>query len=195
MSRILIKPEPFDLRVVSAMLQSGSLVVSWATGQPATTQIDWGTNPDAGNTTPVKTIDPSNPGFDPDGDNFAFEEFHRVAFPQTFVDTEHFFRVRSTDVKGVTLQSDVFSVFVASKFILQSEAGGAVLLDAVPISVPGHSIIQPVAAGSNPLLSTDPEGAASELVISVNNTPLTVPEKPTAAQRTSMETNFTLTVV
>ncbi|PKD43752.1 hypothetical protein [Rhodohalobacter barkolensis] len=198
MSRIIKLPgdgtsKPFGLYIVSGMVKNGSLITSWATGQPATSQIDWGFDSNVENSTPVKSLPPNDPLYDPERDNRIYDVFHEIAFPQTFIDQEHFFRVRSTDRNGQTLVSPVYSVYVSSKIFLASEIG-EVSVDLIPINMT-HEEAAKIGVGleskgqlTNDLVST------KDVTIEPASEPIAVNQELISEQKTTFETNVTLTI-
>jgi hypothetical protein len=112
---------PFALNIVSGVVKQGSLIVSWNSGVEATEQIDYGVGDDSvPNTTPVKLLEPGDRGYVEGKDIKLYRTNHIVPFPETFVDTTHFFRVRSTSRRNETLESEVFRVYVTEKVVRRS---------------------------------------------------------------------------
>jgi len=128
--------EGFGLRVVSGMLHGGNLIISWATGERSAGQLDYGYDASVPYRTPLEYLQPGEPGFDPEEPVPLYERYHYRAFPTTYIDTEHFFRVRATNPAGRTLVSAIYSVYVPEKMLLQSRAG-AVSVRVQAVS-PGH---------------------------------------------------------
>jgi hypothetical protein len=112
---------PFALNIVSGVVKQGSLIVSWNSGVEATEQIDYGVGDDSvPNTTPVKLLEPGDRGYVEGKDIKLYRTNHIVPFPEPFVDTTHFFRVRSTSRRNETLESEVYRVYVTEKVIRRS---------------------------------------------------------------------------
>jgi len=128
--------EGFALRLVSGMLHGGNLIISWATGERAAGQLDYGYDASVPYRTPVEYLQPGEPGYDPEEPVPLYERYHYRAFPTTYIDTEHFFRVRAANPAGRTLVSGIYSVYVPEKMLLQSRAG-AVHVSVQPVH-PGH---------------------------------------------------------
>lgn len=122
LGRVISDLSEFGLYGVAGMLINGSLTIFWSTGRPATTTLEYGyTDSDPSGFSSI-TI-PKN------------RKYHTVAFPSTYVDTDHYFRVRSTDpITGIEKVSRVYKVFVSSDFELESEIGGTIHIK-LPISV------------------------------------------------------------
>ena len=91
--------EPFKLRVVSGMLVDGSIQISWATGEKASSQMDWGLDPKLLSTTPEYHREPSE-----------MVRYHTLYFPTTYLDARHYFRVRSKTISGKIGLSPIYSV-------------------------------------------------------------------------------------
>lgn len=96
--------EPFKLRVVSGMLINGSIRISWATGKPASSQLDWGFDESVSNRTDEFNSEPKD-----------MTRYHVLEFPDVFMDREHFFRVRSRTAADQVGVSPVYSVIVPDR--------------------------------------------------------------------------------
>lgn len=96
--------EPFKMRVVSGMLVNGSIRISWATGKPASSQLDWGFDESVSNTTDEFNSEPKD-----------MTRYHVLEFPDVFLDREHFFRVRSRTVADQVGVSPIYSVIVPDR--------------------------------------------------------------------------------
>jgi hypothetical protein len=112
---------PFGIYIPSGMMQNGSLIVSWATGVKATSQIDWGFTEDMPHSTPVENGD---------------KRWHKVAYPLVKIGQRHFFLVRSTH-EHKTLQGKLQSVFICGNFVIEKRVPltssiDRILVDAVP---------------------------------------------------------------
>jgi hypothetical protein len=93
--------EAFKMRVVSGMLVDGSILISWATGEPASSQIDWGWDDSVPFQTPEIHTEPEE-----------MVRYHQLYLPQTLVDQRHYFRVRSRTEHGKAGISDIYMVVV-----------------------------------------------------------------------------------
>ena len=184
--------ERFALRVVSGMVVDGSLIVSWATGDPATSRMDWGFDSGVENQTPPVLLGPADRGYNPQKDTPKLVRYHRLAFPQTYVDTEHFFRVFSTNRRGDTETSRVYSVFVTDRAWLASEVGD-VSVEIKPVSVDGKEGATVGGFESNDNMGNKPRGD-SEFSIQQDNSSVTVDTEQSDSQATTLETNVTLTI-
>lgn len=109
LGRVISDLSEFGLYGVAGMLIEGSLTVFWATGRSASTTLEYG-------------IDDSNPS------NFTSitisgnRKYHEVSFPVTFIDTNHFFRVRSIDaITGKEKVSIVYRIYVPKTLALSTE--------------------------------------------------------------------------
>ena len=91
--------ELFKLRVVSGMLVDGSIQVTWATGEAASSQMDWGLTPDNLSSTPEYNFEPED-----------MVRYHRLWFPVTYLDARHYFRARSRNKEGKITQSRLYYV-------------------------------------------------------------------------------------
>lgn len=175
----------FDLYVVSAMVRDGSLLVSWSSGQPATEQIDYGIEDDR---VPNQTAIP----IDGQGQRI-YTIMHEVYFPQTYVDTTHYFRARSQNRAGQELVSPVYSVYVTSKLATSSE--GTKLHVEIQQVQPTKAALATVSGiDSNPHnVNATPEGVAETTII-YDATKPTVATPITGNQQTTFETNINTTV-
>jgi hypothetical protein len=183
---------PFQLNIVSAVLKNGDLIVSWNSGIPATESFDYGIEDNTvPNTVPETLLKPGDRGYIPGENRKKFDTNHEMPFPTTFVDSEHYFRVRSTSRRGETLVSGVFMVYVTSKLMLQSEVA-SVNVDVKPITI--HQKLAATIQGleSYPDKGLDP-GANMEMKIEPEQQQLTV-EEASVDGATTFETNLTLTV-
>lgn len=184
--------EPFHLHVVSGMVVDGSLYVSWATGDHATSQIDWGFDSSVPHQTPVRLLGPGDRGYHPDNEIPMFARYHRIAFPQTYVDTEHFFRAVSVNRSGEKKVSRVYSVYVTDRVVLESELR-FVSVDIHPIEV------STLNAATLSFIETNPtKGTAIEVDHDIQLTPLQeeigLSSQQTEPQKTTLQTSITFTL-
>ena len=127
--------EGFKMRVVSGMLVDGSIQVSWATGKKASSQMDWGLDPENMATTPEYHREPSE-----------MLRYHTLYFPITYLDARHYFRVRSKTAGGQVGQSRIYSVLTPDDVQRTTHTPtGQVILDLQPIEgEEGNLICTPV---------------------------------------------------
>jgi len=185
--------EGFALRVVSGMLHGGNLIISWATGERAIGQLDYGYDNSVPYRTPVEYLEPGDPGYNPEDPMPLYERYHYRAFPTTYVDTEHFFRVRARNIAGRTLISPIYSVYVPEKMIIQSTVGSLHVairsvdpaIDATSVQVPS-TIIDSISIEPDASDTISIEGRA--FIHSVNEA------VASDQQTTTIGTNPTLTV-
>jgi hypothetical protein len=186
--------EAFELRVVSGMVIDGSLIVTWATGDYASSQINWGYDPTVPNQTNKPLLKPEDRGYNPKKENPKLVRYHRVAFPQTYVDTEHFFRAISVNRVGKKVISRVYSVFVTAKMFNQSFAGTVKIGNIQPVLVAEHPCIQTVGISSIPLADSEPKGRVDNISLDPIDSPMPAPGSSSVDGKSSMETSFTLTL-
>jgi len=122
------------MRVVSGMLVDGSIQVSWATGRKASSQMDWGLDPDNLATTPEYHREPAE-----------MVRYHTLYFPITYLDARHYFRVRSKTAGGQVGQSRIYSVITPDDVQRTTQSlAGQVTLELQPIEgQEGHLICTP----------------------------------------------------
>ena len=185
--------EAFALRVVSGMVVDGSLIVTWATGDYASSQIDWGYDSAVPNQTTKPLLQPGERGYNPKKDNPRLVRYHRVAFPQTYVDTEHFFRAISVNRKGEKVISRVYSVFVTSRMFSISHCAET-HVEITPVVVSDHAQTQPLGMSSLPLADETPKGRANIMKTNASSAPVPVSSPSPVGGKTTMETTFTLTL-
>ena len=146
--------EPFKMRVVSGMLVGGAIQVSWATGEKASSQMDWGFDASVPYQTPEYHHQPR-----------TMVRYHTLPFPQTLMDTEHFFRVRSVTASGKTGVSPVYSVIVPKE--LRTFVDGALVTTglALPIQLAKtHLVVSNYPTSSAMRLSSEPEAVGSSSI-------------------------------
>lgn len=171
--------EPFKMRVVSGMLVRGSILVSWATGTKASSQLDWGFDP---------AVPYSTPEFH--GTPAEMVRYHQVYFPTTYLDTEHFFRVRSRTASGKVGQSPVYSVIVPSKLRAGSDlAMTRFKLEIKPTA--GWQVEQRLDLSGSFRADSEPEGTA---VFSARTAAEDKPTQTAAAGSKNITTNYNLTI-
>ena len=117
--------EPFKMRIVSGMLVNGSIRISWATGEPASSQLYWGYDDSVPNSTPEYHAKSNE-----------MLRYHQLFFPKTLVDTRHYFRVRSRAKSGKTGTSEVYMVFVPKEMQMRvgGRLAGEVALELIPVT-------------------------------------------------------------
>ena len=185
--------EGFALRVVSGMLHGGNLIISWATGERAIGQLDYGYDNSVPYRTPVEYLEPGDPGYNPEDPIPLYERYHYRAFPTTYVDTEHFFRVRARNIAGRTLISPIYSVYVPEKMIIQSTVGSLhVAIRSVDPTIEATSVQIPSTIIDS--ISIEPDASDT---ISIEGRAFIHPVNEEVAsdqQTTTIGTNPTLTV-
>lgn len=107
--RVIADIPEFEIQSVGSVLVGGSLTVRWSTGVGASTTLEYSYN---------------DPTIDQSVTISGTRKYHEVTFPQTFVDTDHFFRVVSTSPDGVTKTSQIYKVTVTDVLVIQSILGG-----------------------------------------------------------------------
>ncbi|MDZ7692033.1 MAG: hypothetical protein U5K69_13035 [Balneolaceae bacterium] len=142
--------EPFKMRVVSGMLVDGSIQVSWATGRKASSQMDWGLDPENLATTPEYHREPAE-----------MVRYHTLYFPITYLDARHYFRVRSKTAGGQVGQSRIYSVITPDDVGRTTQPpAGQLLLELQPIDgQEDHLFCNPateIRAGHQPEATTQP---------------------------------------
>ncbi|WP_441000787.1 hypothetical protein [Fodinibius sp. SL11] len=161
--------EGFKMRVVSGMLVDGSIQVTWATGKKASSQMDWGLDPENLATTPEYHREPSE-----------MVRYHTLYFPVTYLDARHFFRVRSKTINGLVGQSPIYSVITPDDVQKVNETPfGIVHLDITPIDTTEFEFrpaaLTTPAAKHEPISRTGPISATlqTDLAISEEQRPET----------------------
>ena len=168
-------------------------MVSWNSGIPATESFDYGIGDNTvPNTVPETLLKPGDRGYIPGKNRKLYEVNHEMPFPTTFVDSEHYFRVRSTSRRGETLVSDVYMVYVTDKLMLQSEVG-AVSVEVHPVTINKHIAASISGFESNPAPGLAPP-TDGELNITAEGQNIDVTKQDTVEQKTTFETNLTLTI-
>ena len=115
--------EGFKMRVVSGMLVDGSIQISWATGKKASSQMDWGLDPENLATTPEYHREPAE-----------MVRYHTLYFPITYLDARHYFRVRSKTAGRQVGQSRIYSVITPDDVQRTTQSPtGQVILELQPI--------------------------------------------------------------
>ena len=185
--------EAFALRVVSGMVVDGSLIVSWATGDYASSQIDWGYDSTVPNQSDKPLLQPGERGYNLNKEAPRLVRYHRVAFPQTYVDTEHFFRAISVNRKGEKVISRVYSVFVTSRMFSMSHCADT-RVEFNPVMVGDHAQVQSAGMTSLPLADEKPKGQSGSMTTGAGSSPIAVSSPSPVGNKTTMETTFTLTL-
>ena len=164
------------------MLVNGSVLVSWATGAKASSQMDWGFDSSVPHTTLEFNEKPSE-----------MVRYHQIWFPITYLDTDHFFRVRSRTAAGKVAVSAVYSVFVTEKLAKSSEAISGVELVVKPVTFPVALRQTITGINSTHRMDAVPEASAEIAVASSLSKPA-VKGGTLANQLTSFETNITSSI-
>jgi len=148
--------EAFKMRVVSGMLVDGSIQVTWATGEKATSQMDWGLDPENLATTPEYHSEPAE-----------MVRYHTLYFPITYLDARHYFRVRSKTAAGKLGQSRVYSVITPDDVQRSNEGPfGVVELELTPIADKAHQTALTLTTTAQPRHQPD---AASQPIDQLTN--------------------------
>lgn len=174
--------EPFKMRVVSGMLVDGSIQVTWATGKKASSQMDWGFDGSVPFQTPEYHSGPNE-----------MVRYHQLYFPTTYLDTNHFFRVRSRTAADKIAVSPVYSVYVTEKLIKSSQLISNVELDVRLVAIP-EILSQPIAGpATGSRMDAEPESTA-EVLLESQATIQAIADGAFANQKTTFETTITTTI-
>lgn len=178
LGRVISGLDDFGLYGVAGMVIEGSLTVFWSTGRDATTTLEYG-------------FDDSDPATFQSITISGLREHHTVEFPQTFIDTDHYFRVRSTDpTTGEEKVSDVFRVFVPKRLLLSSEVGTTGLGQFLDLTIIDHTFPVTHNLDVTVLKTQIPPDVSSEILIDYGTiSPITVPEH-TVARKWTIVTNI-----
>lgn len=174
--------EPFGMRIVSGMLVNGSVLVSWATGKKASSQLDWGFDPSVPNRTPEYNAQPKD-----------MKRYHQIFFPTTYLDTWHYFRVRSRTVSGKLGVSPIYKVYVSE--ILEKVSDNLSAFDVTAEQISFAQGLNQSLSGleSDAMLDAEPI-AISEVTVAPTATKPNVQEGSTANQVTTFETNINTSI-
>lgn len=143
--------EDFQLRVVSGMLVDGSIQVTWATGEPASSQMDWGLNPDELNTTPEYNSESQD-----------MVRYHRIWFPITYLDARHYFRVRSRNKADKVEQSPIYYVITPDKVETHTNPlSSIVVLDIREVDT--NELVDRISIQSNASSKSEPVSTSQKL--------------------------------
>lgn len=143
--------EAFKMRVVSGMLVDGSIQVTWATGEKASSQMDWGLNPEHLATTPEYHRSPAE-----------MVRYHTLYFPITYLDARHYFRVRSKTAAGKLGQSPVYSVITPDD-VQRSNEGPFGLVDLELAPITGAARPAPLSIITTPQPRGEPDASTQPL--------------------------------
>jgi hypothetical protein len=186
----------FGLYIVSGVLKDGTLRVTWNSGIDAAEQMDYGVGDDSvPNTTDWTRLKKGEKGYIEGENKRKFRKNHIINFPKTFVDTYHYFRVRSENQKGDVLESEIFQVYVTDKTIQRSYMA-SVQVRVEPVSVSNekqaakHNLETSVEGSTEPEISTDDNGSVSA---SKDEKDVTTADENQPVKST-FETNITTTV-
>ncbi|WP_020404469.1 hypothetical protein [Gracilimonas tropica] len=179
--------EAFKMRVVSGMLVDGSILISWATGEPASSQIDWGWDDSVPFQTPEVHAEPEE-----------MVRYHQLFLPQTLVDQRHYFRVRSRTEHGKSGISDIYMVVVPPDLDIKNRGRMAteielelVLVKATNIDCTNFPVTSLSGYRTEPIASGQPA-----LIEHVNTEPSALDKVATASPDTnsSLSTRITYTI-
>lgn len=180
LGRVISSLDDFDLYGVAGMVIGGTLTVFWSTGIEATSKIEY-------------SVDDSS--LDSSIELEGLRKYHSIPFPTTFVDSYHYFRVISTNpATGETKTSDTYRVYVTDTVILQSNnISTAINLDVINIDKE-EGFIQELNAKTIPRLKF--EDITIKNILTQGNLGKETVDKnlSTNNQKTTMNTNYTLTV-
>jgi len=185
--------EAFALRVVSGMVIDGSLIVTWATGDFASSQIDWGFDSSVPNRTPIIMLQPGDRGFNPANPMPKLVRYHRIQFPITYVDTEHFFRIISTNKAERTEISRVYSVYITAKVWHESEVA-SVHINVRPVEVSDITVTDNSSFESRPSANPTALSMFGSVLHKITGQELAVNSSNSNDQKTSFETNINISV-
>lgn len=172
----------YALYIVSGMVKEGTLIVSWSTGEPASQQIDYSFgDKSVSNQTPVKVDDKGNT---------VYSIMHEVAFPQTFVDTVHYFRVRSKNRRGEELVSPIYGVYVTPNLSLSGARIGAQQVEAEKITPLFFQVPEVGGLGTNGNAGYPESGSADSVAAFSGEELLTVEDTQIANAKSTAGTNI-----
>lgn len=175
--------EGFRMRVVSGMLVNGAIKISWATGEKAASQFDWGFTKDVENTTDWHYENPAD-----------MKRYHTFWFPKVLIDADHFFRVRSKTLTGKTGVSDVFKVIVPNSLQLGSELpqNTEIKLTIINVTVADQVTLTPFVKNSWRFDDT-PEGFGT-YGFSIQASPSSDFDSAQSTSASNFSTNHTITI-
>lgn len=185
----------FGLYIVSGVVKDGTLTVSWNSGIDAAEQIDYGVGDDSvPNTTDWTRLKEGEKGYVPGENRRKFQKNHSIPFPETFVDTYHYFRVRSENQRGETLESEIYQVYVTEK-TKQRSYMAEVQVTVMPISVSEETKKTMHNMETNPKGKTEPDSGLNGTELKVSKSE----EDPSVANESKktasiFETNITTTI-
>ncbi len=185
---------PFGIYVPSAILKDGSLIISWATGQPATTEIDWGFDQSVPNSRGPVLTQPGDENYVEGEDVVLLRRYHEIPFPQVFVDTTHFFRVRSSNAEGELLESEVLRVYIPETLFTKSKnVQAGIRLNVMTIdhtlAVDGSGIMRTSPTAQLPI------GGSQNVGTEAKAEKQTIDKQAgTPNQKTTIKTNYTITI-
>jgi len=181
LGRIISDLSEFGLYGVAGMSIGGSLNVFWSTGIDATSTLEWG-------------IDDSNPNTFTAVTESGIRKYHQIKFPTTFVDTYHYFRVRSTNLAtGEEKVSVVYRIYITADFVIEARMGFQPVILEKQNMDGSFTIVQSFNYQTNPTvkgmdaISTDlsADGSAEAQALDLDESPET---------QTAMTTNITITI-
>jgi hypothetical protein len=92
--RFIVAVNPPVISSVRAQVQQARALISWSTNIPATSQVEYGTTPSLGQSTPEDT---------------QLKQLHRIELRQLQPNTTYYYRVRSVSACGQEAFSEVFT--------------------------------------------------------------------------------------
>lgn len=180
LGRIISNIPDFVLESVSGMLKEGAMTVTWATGIVTEAKIYYGYFDDD-NLTEVEIT--------------QLKKYHEFKFPETYVDTYHYFRIEATNpITGETKTSETYRVFVSSDLILRSFVGNILVSsEEFQLDNASSTLLIPSFEDTS-ILGTTPENNL-ELQFTLDNKDETITVTNTnIPTRTTFETNITTNV-
>lgn len=178
--RVIADIPDFVLEGVSGMLKNGAFTVVWSTGRNSTAEIEYGYF-DAENLTTVQITNQ--------------KKYHEFVFPETYVDTKHFFRVTAIDpATGEEIVSDLYNVLVPSDLVLRSILDGISFETEQIFFTAEHGSVINAPDSERFRANADPEGSGEVLLSLTQEDSQITMNEPVDVTKTAFETNINTTV-